>query len=113
MDSILNLTDSELLEKFWKDISFDVLKQNAAQYKDELISILHQPNTRFRSRTLLKKLFSQDGYVYKWKVWLAFWDIKWVQYCFDKAKKTWEEIPEEYLNEFEKLKNTIEENTSF
>jgi hypothetical protein len=105
MNSIFQLTDLELLEKFWEDIPFDVLKQNASQYKDELISILHQANTRFQSRTLLKKLFSQESYVHKWKIWLAFWDVKWAKYCFDKAIIEWESIPEKYLFELNNLQN--------
>lgn len=107
MENILNLTDIELLEKFWPDIPFDILQQNAIQYKDEVISILNGGNTRFHLKTLLKKLFSQDSYIYKWKIWLAFWDVKWAQYCFNKAIIQWENIPEEYLLEFENLKHKL------
>lgn len=86
LTSILEFSEQELQAEFWEHLDFDVLKDNAEKYKNEIIGILNSWKWNIL-KPLLKRFFEIRSRLHKWNIWLAFWDLKWAIEQYSQIKR--------------------------
>jgi len=96
--SILKLSDKEIQEKFWEKTPLSILRQNAEEFRQEVIWLITS-NKRFIIRKKYK-LLNDCSLYHQARVYDAFSDDKWAIECLKKSIARWEKIEKSlrYLN---------------
>ena len=84
--SILELTDAELQSHFWEWVANEVLINNATRFKEEVVKLVSSWN--IQSIKPIYKSLNATPIFHQWRVYHAFWDLKWALACFKKVMPT-------------------------